>query len=358
MNDFIERIENVRQRLGSRLLILGHHYMSDDVFARCDLGGDSFLLSSLAAQNERAEAIVFCGVHFMAESADILVNQAANVAKRGGKRIPVMLPDLEAGCPMADMASAEQVTECLAELGECFDLAELTPVTYVNSSAALKAVCGRHDGIACTSSNAAAVLRWALARRERVLFVPDQHLGRNTALALGIPPESIVLWKRGEKLGGNSVETLRKAKIILWDGYCCVHQVFRKEHIEELRREYPNITILVHPECPQEIVQLADASGSTSFMIEQVETSAPGTAWAIGTEWHMTERLIRRFPDKTILNLGLQPSICETMNRITLAKLCHLLEQYAAGTPINIITVPDSIAPDALICLNRMLQVK
>ncbi len=353
------RIQAVRKQMGERLLILGHHYQQDEVVALADLRGDSYRLSELAAGNRQCRAIVFCGVHFMAETADILANRPERIAERGGARIPVILPDLAAGCSMADMAEIDQVEDCWAQLGEVLDLDDVMPVTYVNSAASLKAFCGRHGGIVCTSANAAAVLRWAFARRGRVLFFPDQHLGRNTALAMGIPLEEMPVWDpHADELGGNSAETIRRSRVILWKGHCSVHQMFRPEHVDQFRARFPDIKILVHPECMREVVAKADAIGSTSRIIRLVEEAPPGTRWAIGTELHLVNRLKHEHPEQEIYFLSPLVCMCSTMFRIDLPHLCWAVENLAAGTPVNVIQVDDATAAEALVALERMLEVK
>ena len=352
------RIQAVRTAMGRELLILGHHYQQDDVIALSDLRGDSYQLSRQAAQQEQCRAIVFCGVHFMAETADILANRPEQRARRDGRSAPVILPDLEAGCSMADMASLDQVEECWEQLAQAIDPEEITPVTYVNSTADLKAFCGRHGGIVCTSANADKVLRWALARRPRVLFFPDQHLGRNTALAMGIPLAEMPLWDPAcDELGGCSREAIRSAKVILWQGYCSVHQVFQPQHIELFRQKVPGIKILVHPECCREVVALADSIGSTGKILREVEQAPPGTRWAIGTEIHLVERLKHEHPEQEIHFLSPIACMCSTMYRIDLPHLCWAVENLAAGTPVNVIHVDQSTARFALESLERMLEV-
>lgn len=355
----VERIQRVRAEMGSQLLILGHHYQRDEIIELTDLRGDSYGLSAMAADDDQCRAIVFCGVHFMAETADILANRPERLAARGGLRVPVMLPDLKAGCSLADMADIGQVERCWAELAEVIDTDDLTPITYVNSTAKLKAFCGRHGGIVCTSSNARAALEWAFQRHSRALFFPDQHLGRNTARAMGIPLEQMPLWNphRG-RLGGNSTETIRASRVILWHGCCCIHQRFLPEDIARFREEYPGIKIIVHPECMMEVVDLADAVGSTRKIIQTVEQSPPGTRWAIGTESHLVDRLRREHPEQDIHLLSARPSICGSMSRITLPRLCWTVENLAAGTPVNVIEVEQDAARWALESLQRMLAVK
>ncbi len=353
------RIAAVRASLGSRLLILGHHYQQDEVLAMSDLRGDSYQLSKMAAESGDCRAIAFCGVHFMAETADILANQPAKLAARGGQRVTVVLPDLAAGCSMADMAAIDQVEGAWEELGEVIDAADITPVTYINSAASLKAFCGRHGGIVCTSSNARAVLEWAFQRTSRVLFFPDQHLGRNTAKAMGIPLEQMPVWDpHQESLGGNTPESLRASKVLLWRGHCSVHQMFTAAHVDLFRVKVPGVKILVHPECPMEVVDKADVQGSTGKIIREVETAPPGTKWAIGTELHLVNRLKEEHPEQEIHFLSPVVCMCATMYRIDLAHLCWSLESLAAGTAVNVIRVDDETSRLALLALERMLAVK
>lgn len=364
-----ERIETIRNRLGRRLLILGHHYQKDEVIAHTDLQGDSFQLSAAASERLDCETIVFCGVHFMAETADILANSPENRRRRDGRRVDVILPDLNAGCPMADMATSEEVDRCWAELDGILDVDDIVPITYVNSTAELKAFCGRHGGIACTSSNARAVLDWAFSNKSRVLFFPDQHLGRNTALAMGIRESSIRLWDPLQPaLGGNTVPMLRDSRVILWNGYCGVHGKFTPGQVEFVRRAHPGIRVIVHPECCREVVDLADEAGSTSLILQRITESAPGSKWAVGTEGTFVERLAKNNPDKWIVNLALAGTdmpesiakddlpFCETMGLIDLPKLARSLESIEKGAPTNIVRVDDNVAADALVCLERMLS--
>ncbi len=358
-DELTARIQEVRDAWGERLVILGHHYQQDEVIALSDLRGDSYRLSELAAAHKECRAIVFCGVHFMAGTADILANRPESLAERHGLRVPVILPDLTAGCSMADMAAIEQVEDCWEQLGEVIDVGDVMPVTYVNSAASLKAFCGRHGGIVCTSANAGPVLQWAFARRSRVLFFPDQHLGRNTALAMGIPLEQMPVWDpRRDELGGNSPEAIRTSRVVLWKGHCSVHQMFLPGHVEQFRQKYPDIKILVHPECMREVVAEADAIGSTGRIIRLVEEAAPGTRWAIGTELHLVNRLKHEHPEQEIHFLSPIVCMCATMYRIDLAHLCWAVENLAAGSPVNIIRVDDETALYALEALRRMLEVK
>jgi quinolinate synthase len=353
------RIQAVRNKLGPRLLILGHHYQQDEVIALSDLRGDSYRLSQLAAENRECRAIAFCGVHFMAETADILANRPEKLAERGGQRVPVILPDMAAGCSMADMAAIHQIEDAWDQLGQVIDTDDLTPVTYINSAASLKAFVGRHGGIVCTSSNAKAAIEWSFARNSRVMFFPDQHLGRNTALGMGIPLEQMPVWDPyAEDLGGSTEEQLQNSKVILWKGHCSVHQMFRPEHVRQMREKHPGIKILVHPECPREVFEQADESGSTGKIIKTVEAAPPGTKWAIGTELHLVNRLKQEHPEQEIYFLSPVVCMCATMYRIDLAHLCWSLENLAAGTPVNVIEVDEETARWSLVALERMLEVK
>ncbi|MDR1485996.1 MAG: quinolinate synthase NadA [Planctomycetaceae bacterium] len=362
-----ETIQSAKKRLGKRLLILGHHYQREEVLVHADLVGDSFQLSRMAAERSVSacadelfsccEWIIFCGVHFMAETADILANSPSNLAKRGGRRVDVILPDLSAGCSMADMASYESVLDCWNQLAEVIDISGLVPVTYVNSSAELKAFCGERGGIACTSGNARAVLEWAMSKGRRVLFFPDQHLGRNTAIEMGIPTSDIIVWNCAEpELGGNSAELICGSRILLWDGYCCVHQRFLPEHIDEIRNAIPNVRVIVHPECKQDVVMKADEAGSTAYILKRINESPAGSSWAVGTEGRFVERIAKQNPDKTVVNLAFQPSYCSTMGLITLQNLAEMFSPIEQGKPINIIKVNQNIAPNALIALQKMLE--
>jgi quinolinate synthase len=353
------RIQAVRDELGSRLLILGHHYQQDEVIALSDLRGDSYQLSQMAAASGDCRAIAFCGVHFMAETADILANRPEKLLQRDGERVTVVLPDIAAGCSMADMAAIHQVEAAWEELGEVIDTAEITPVTYINSAARLKAFCGKHGGIVCTSSNAKAVLEWAFARTKRVLIFPDQHLGRNTAKAMGIPPEEMPLWDpHADELGGNEVAAIEGSRVLLWKGHCSVHQMFQPAHVDQFRAKYPGIKILVHPECPMEVVDKSDVIGSTGKIIREVQQAPAGSKWAIGTELHLVNRLKHEHPEQEIHFLSPVVCMCSTMYRIDLAHLCWSLENLAAGTPVNIVRVDDETARWSLVALERMLAVK
>ena len=353
------RIQAVRDEFGPKLLILGHHYQQDEVIALADLTGDSYQLSQMAADSRECRVIAFCGVHFMAETADILGNRPEKLTERGGERIRVILPDLSAGCSMADMAAIHQIEDAWDQLSEVIDTNDITPVTYINSAASLKAFVGRHGGIVCTSSNAKAALEWAFAKTSRVMFFPDQHLGRNTAIGMGITLDQMPLWDpHAEELGGNTPEALRASKVILWKGHCSVHQMFRPEHVNMFREQHPGIKILVHPECPREVFELADYSGSTSKIIKTVEAAPPGTKWAIGTELHLVNRLKQQHPEQEVHFLSPVVCMCATMYRIDLAHLCWSLENLVAGTPVNTIEVAPEIAHWSLVALERMLEVR
>ncbi len=361
----VDRIRAAKETLAEDLVILGHHYQQDEVIQFADLTGDSYKLSRLAAQRENCRYIVFCGVHFMAETADILANAPQRRSRRretyGKDRewVTVVLPDMAAGCSMADMADIDQVEDCWDQLSEVYEPdKEVLPVTYINSAASLKAFCAEHGGLVCTSSNARAALQWAFARRPRVLFFPDQHLGRNTARAMGIPLEEMALWQPGLPLGGNTPQQLQRARILLWKGHCSVHQMFRPEHVELFRRRFPGIKILVHPECRMEVVDAADYVGSTEYIIRTIKDAPPGSCWAIGTELHLVNRLKKEHPDKEIHFLSPMVCMCATMYRIDLPHLCWALENLLRGTPVNVIRVPEPIAHWARVALERMLTVR
>ncbi|HMP02957.1 MAG TPA: quinolinate synthase NadA [Gemmatales bacterium] len=337
-----------KKQLGDRLLILGHHYQQDEVIAFADLRGDSYRLASLAAESKACRYIVFCGVHFMAETADILT----------GPEVQVVLPDLAAGCSMADMADIDQVEACWEDLGEVLDTMDIMPVTYINSAANLKAFCGARGGIVCTSSNARAVLDWSFAQRSKVLFFPDQHLGRNTAKKMGIPLDEMVLWDPLQPQGGTTPEQLRQARVLLWKGHCSVHQMFKVQHVEFFRQHHPAAQILVHPECAMEVVDLADLVGSTEYILRTVREAPAGSEWAIGTELHLVNRLKAEHPDKTVHFLSTMVCMCATMYRIDLPHLCWVLENLVQGVVVNRIVVPPDVAINARLALERMLTVR
>ncbi|GAA3692870.1 quinolinate synthase NadA [Zhihengliuella alba] len=348
------RIRAAKETLGDRLVVLGHFYQRDEVVQYADFVGDSFQLANAALTKPDAEYIVFCGVHFMAETADIL--------SRGDQA--VVLPNLAAGCSMADMADESSVEECWEQLMELYaeedddGRAPVIPVTYMNCSAALKAFVGRHGGIVCTSSNASTVLEWAFERGRRVLFFPDQHLGRNTAKAMGVPLEAMPMWNPRRPLGGNSAEALQEAQVILWHGFCSVHKRFTVGQIEGARAEYPGCRVIVHPECPMEVVDAADAAGSTDFIRKAVAAATEPTTFAIGTEVNMVNRLAAEYPQHTIFCLDPVICPCSTMYRIHPGYLAWVLEELVAGRIVNRITVDAVTAVDAKTALERMLAAR
>lgn len=358
-DELAARIVAAKRKAGSRLLILGHHYQQDEVIAHADLSGDSYQLSQLAASSKDCRTIIFCGVHFMAETADILANRPDKLAERNGEHVTVLLPDMAAGCSMADMAAIRQVEDAWEQLGEVVDTSRMIPVTYINSAASLKAFCGRNGGIVCTSSNAAAVLKWAFERGDRVFFFPDQHLGRNTSLKMGISAEQMPVYDPYmESLGGNSEQAIRDSKVVLWKGHCSVHQMFTAAHVAQFREKIPGIKILVHPECPREVNDIADVSGSTSKIIQTVQQAPAGTKWAIGTELHLVNRLKAQHPEQEIHFLSPVVCMCATMYRIDLAHLAWTLENLLEGSIVNEIKVDADVAHHSLVALERMLEVK
>jgi quinolinate synthase len=339
------RIFALKAQLGDRLTILGHHYQRDEVVQFADFQGDSFKLSQLAAQ-QTAEYTLFCGVHFMAESADIL----------GGPNQRVILPNMEAGCSMADMANGPDVEAAWQAL-ERIGVTGVVPITYMNSTAEIKAFCGRHGGIVCTSSNATRVFDWAFERGERIMFFPDEHLGRNTAVKKGIPQDDMVVWDPFLPLGGNTEEQLRNARIYLWKGYCSVHARFSVEQIEKARADYPDVNVIVHPECRVEVVQAADFDGSTEYIINAIRNAPSGTTWAVGTEINLVRRLQAQMPDKTIFCLDPIICPCSTMYRIHTAYILWALEHLVEGKVVNEIVVDTDVREAALVALDRMLAV-
>ena len=343
------RIRAAKEKLGKRVVILGHHYQRDEVFRHADFSGDSLKLSRLAASSD-AEYIVFCGVHFMAEVADIL-SRPEQVS---------ILPDLAAGCSMADMANLAKVERAWRELAEVLDPDQhITPVTYINSAADLKAFCGRHGGLVCTSSNAGQVIEWSFKQREKVLFFPDQHLGRNTGYRMGIPLEEMVPWDFTKPRGGLTDEQIKKARIILWQGFCSVHQMFRPEHIDAFRNSHPQGKVVSHPECSFEVCQKSDYVGSTEFIIKTVAESAPGTHWLVGTELNLVNRLHERFKHEAKTAQFMSPTVCmcSTMFRIDPQHLAWTLENLVEGKVVNQIKVPAQEAELARTALQRMLDV-
>ncbi len=345
--ELVDRIGAAKATLGDRLVILGHHYQRDEVIRWADAVGDSFLLARFAADNAVATDIVFCGVHFMAESADVLT----------GPHQRVILPDLNAGCSMADMANLDQVEEAWDEMAAITDIDRIVPITYMNSSAALKAFVGRHGGAVCTSSNARAVLEWALAKGDKVLFFPDQHLGRNTAFTMGYRDTDMRVWNPHRECGGLEDRDVKDATLLLWKGHCSVHQRFRPAHVETARAEHPGIEVIVHPECAHDVVEMADRVGSTERIQEWVRAAAPGSALAIGTEIHMVQRLAREHADKTIVSLDPLVCPCSTMFRIDAPHLAWVLENLVAGTVVNRIVVDADTTRWARTALERMLAI-
>ena len=344
-DQMVEAILEHKRVLGSRLTILGHHYQRDEVIRFADFTGDSLKLSQIGARQKEAEFIVFCGVHFMAESADILTDD----------RVKVILPDLSAGCSMADMAELEQVEDAWDFLvGECG--ADLAPITYVNSLATIKAFCGAHGGACCTSSNTRMVLEWAFGRSDKVIFLPDQHLGRNASYALGVPLEQMVVYDPDAAHGGLTPAQVRSAKVILWKGHCSVHELFTVQQCDEIRRIDPECRILVHPECPWEVVQKADLAGSTEFIIKTLREAPPRSKWAVGTEVHLVNRLAAEQVDRSVRSLSGIQCLCTTMYRIDLPHLLWSLDELVAGRVVNQIKVDPETKRLALIALERMLE--
>ncbi|MFP3460424.1 quinolinate synthase NadA [Arthrobacter globiformis] len=349
------RIRAAKATLGDRAVILGHFYQRDEVVQYADFVGDSFQLANAALTRPDAEAIVFCGVHFMAETADTLSTPEQ----------AVILPNLAAGCSMADMADADSVEDCWEQLEEIFGTGPdaegrvpVIPVTYMNSSAALKAFCGRNGGIVCTSSNAKTVLEWAFERGQRVLFFPDQHLGRNTAKALGVPLEQMPMWNPRKELGGNDEQALLDSRVILWHGFCSVHKRFSVAQIEKARADFPGVNVIVHPECPMEVVDAADSAGSTDFIQKAIAAATEPTVFAIGTEINMVNRLAAQYPQHTIFCLDPVICPCSTMYRIHPGYLAWVLEELVAGRIVNRIIVDDDVQQDARTALERMLAAK
>jgi quinolinate synthase len=349
------RIRAAKETLGDRVVVLGHFYQRDEVVQYADFVGDSFQLANAALTVPQAEAIVFCGVHFMAETADILARPEQSV----------ILPNLAAGCSMADMADIDSVEEAWAQLGEIYGTepdasgrVPIIPVTYMNSSAALKGFCGRNGGIVCTSSNAATVLEWAFERGQRVLFFPDQHLGRNTAKAMGVPPERMPMWNPRKALGGSTEAELLDAQVILWHGFCSVHKRFTVAQIEKARAEHPGVRVIVHPECPMPVVDAADEYGSTDYIVKAIQAAPAGTTFAIGTEINLVQRLANDYPQHTIFCLDDVICPCSTMYRIHPGYLAWVLEEFVAGRVVNQISVADDVAVPARVALERMLAAR
>jgi quinolinate synthase len=348
--ELIERVAAARRKLGSKLIVLGHHYQREDIIQFADFRGDSFKLAQWASHNTEAEYIVFCGVHFMAEAADIL----------SAPHQKVILPNMAAGCSMADMADPEDVYACWEELEEAGFADKVVPVTYMNSAASLKAFCGKHGGIVCTSSNAQAVLKWAFERGDKVLFFPDQHLGRNTGAAMGVPLDRMLLWNYNKSfgsMGGLTIEEVERAQVLLWQGHCSVHQRFTADQIAAARAKFPGVQVVVHPECRYDTVQAADMNGSTEFISKVIAESAPGSTWAVGTEINLVSRLAHENPDKTVFCLDPVVCPCSTMYRIHPAYMAWTVEELAAGRVVNQVQVDDETAHYAKIALERMLTV-
>jgi quinolinate synthase len=342
------RIAAARATLGPRLVILGHHYQRDEVIRFADYTGDSYKLAGEIAKHPDAEFIIFCGVHFMAESADVL----------SAPHQQVILPDLAAGCSMADMAEPEQLEMCWSDL-EQMGVSSVIPVTYINSAASIKAFVGEHGGVVCTSSNAAASLKWAWERGERVLFLPDQHLGRNTAYKMGVPLDDMVVWDPNEIFGGLDPDAVKSARIILWKGHCSVHTRFTVRQIEHLREQHPGIKVIVHPEVTWDVVQAADDSGSTEYIIRTVKNSPAGSTWAVGTEVHLVNRLAREVaPERTVMSIDQFGCLCSTMFRVSPNHLLWTLEGLVAGEVHNRISVPDDQKHWTKVALDRMLSIK
>lgn len=346
--NLVERAIAAKAALGSRAMVLGHHYQRDEVIQFADITGDSFKLAQSAAENTSAEFIFFCGVHFMAESADILTSSNQKV----------ILPDLAAGCSMADMATAKQVDDCWSVLAKLGLASKTVPITYMNSSAAIKAFTGKNGGAVCTSSNATRAMKWAFDKGEKILFLPDQHLGRNTAvLNLGLTLEDCVIWNPWKTNGGLSDAQIRGAKVILWRGHCSVHGRFTTENVNQMRDKLPGVKILVHPECQHEVVSIADVVGSTEMIIKTIENSPVGSKWAIGTELNLVQRLAKNFPDREIHFLDKTLCYCSTMNRIDLPHLVWAMESLVNGHLVNQISVDSEIAKYAKVALERMLAL-
>ena len=344
----VERANVARAALGDRALVLGHHYQRDEVIDFADITGDSFKLAQSAAAQSSAEYIIFCGVHFMAESADILTSSKQKV----------ILPDLAAGCSMADMATANQVEKCWQELTEVGVADRTIPVTYMNSSAAIKSFTGEHGGTICTSSNAQKTMEWAFTQGEKILFLPDQHLGRNTAVqSLGLSLDDCVLWNPWKPMGGLTREAIQAAKVILWRGHCSVHGKFTKQSIDEVRLRVPGIQVLVHPECQHEVIKNADVVGSTEQIIRTVNASPAGSKWAIGTELNLVSRLAKNNPDKQVIFLDKDVCYCSTMNRIDLPHLVWAMESLVSGHVVNQISVDARVAKFSRIALEQMLAL-
>ena len=346
--ELFARTTAAKTTLGDRVMVLGHNYQRDEVIQHAEFRGDSLLLAKIAQERSDRPYVVFCGVHFMAETADVLSRSNQTV----------VLPDMAAGCSMADMAAIEQVEQCWDALSRMMPVEEtVMPAVYVNSAAVLKAFCGEHGGITCTSSNAKAVIEWSWARREKILFFPDEHLGRNTANKMGIPGEHMIVWDPFMPRGGNSVEAIKRARLILWKGHCSVHQMFQASHVDYFRKQYPEGKVIVHPECHEDVVNKADLVGSTEYIIRTVSAAPAGTTWAVGTELNLVNRLKREQADKRVFFLSSTVCQCATMYRIDAPHLCWAMENLAEGHVVNHIVVPSDERYWAKIALDRMMAL-
>ena len=346
-DDLEKNIREARAALGSKVVILGHHYQRDEVIQFADMRGDSFKLSQFAAEQNEAEFIIFCGVHFMAETADILSTSEQKV----------ILPNLTAGCSMADMAQTDDVLDCWDDLTDIMGSNQIVPITYMNSTADIKSLCGENDGIVCTSSNAAATFEWAYAKGEKVLFLPDQHLGRNTGLKMGIKLDEMIVWNPFKPLGVNSEKEIEESKLILWQGHCSVHTRFTVEQIAQARTAHPDVHVVVHPECTNEVVTAADSNGSTEYIKKLISEAPAGTSWAVGTEISLVNRIAAENPDKTVFCLDTVVCPCSTMYRIHPAYVSWVLDGLLEGQVVNQITVDDKTRKFSRIALERMLSV-
>ena len=343
-----QKISSAKKKLGNKIVILGHHYQRDEVIQFADVRGDSFKLSQHAAKLEGPEYIIFCGVHFMAETADILSTQKQKV----------ILPNLTAGCSMADMAHIDDVMDCWDDLTEILGEGSVIPVTYMNSTAAIKSLCGENGGIVCTSSNASAAFDWAFERGEKILFLPDQHLGRNTAVTKGVNLNEMIVWNPFKPLGGNSIEAIKNSKMILWQGHCSVHTRFTVDQINAAKKSHANVSVVVHPECTLDVVESSDYVGSTEYIRQIINKAKPGTTWAVGTEISLVNRIATENPDKNIFCLDSVVCPCSTMYRIHPAYLAWVLDGLLEGVVVNQITVDENTRKYSRIALDRMLSIK
>ena len=346
-DDLRKNITKARKELDDRITILGHHYQRDEVIEFADQKGDSFKLSQYAAKQDRAEFIIFCGVHFMAETADILSSPEQKV----------ILPNLTAGCSMADMAHSDDVEDCWDDLTDVLGTDQIVPITYMNSTAAIKAMCGKNGGIVCTSSNASATFDWALQKNKKILFLPDQHLGRNTAIKKGISLDEMIVWNPFKPLGGNSSDSIKKSKVILWQGHCSVHTRFTTKQIDKARAEIPDVNIIAHPECTLDVVEASDYSGSTEFIKDKINEAPAGSSWGVGTEISLVNRIAAENPNKNVFCLDPVVCPCSTMYRIHPAYLSWILDGILNGVTINQISVDKKTRNYAKIALQRMLEV-